>query len=155
MAHMSVVSIFNIGIKLMTWLNIYKLTKVCKIEEFIKILKWWLQYVGIRINELLGRVNWARNCSWCCSYKKMIKFIAQQFVNEQFCRGINLPLRIKFTKKGESYSFWRFGDTQCWEVRSGSLSKVVLLGWHLMAQVVGLGCTGLNWTVGLGWHWTR
>ena len=114
MAHMSVVSIFNIGIKLMTWLNIYKLTKVCKIEEFIKILKWWLQYVGIRINELLGRVIWARNCNWCCSYKKIIKFIAQQFVNEQFCRGINLPLRIKFTKKGESYSFWRLGILRFW-----------------------------------------
>ena len=52
MAHMSVVSIFNIGITLMTWLNIYKLTKVCKMEEFITILKWCLQCVGIRINEL-------------------------------------------------------------------------------------------------------
>ena len=32
--------------------------------------------------------------------EKMIEFIAQQFVNEQFGMGRNLILRRKFTKKG-------------------------------------------------------
>ena len=46
---------------------------------------------------------------------EMIKFIVQQFANGQFCMGLNLTLRRKFTKKvnltvSEDWGYSGFGD---------------------------------------------